>query len=168
MKKSYFFPVTLIVIGTLLLLNQFDLLELSRPFVFVLVLSLILGAVLIRKALLTPSRKGILGGSFFILLAIGLLLMDFDYIPKDDILVFPMLLIPLGLANLIYFSFNRSSFTNVTFGIVFILASLPILIFYYGSIPYWEISDTISTYWPVLLITAGLGFLIEGVLKKAK
>jgi len=167
MKKSYFFPITLIVIGALLLLNQFYLIEFSRPYIFIIGFA-ILGAVLIRKAFLNPTRKGLLGGSFFLLLAIELLLMDFGYIPVYDALIFPMLLIPLGISNLVYYSFNRTSFTNVTFGIIFTLAGLPFLVFHFGSISYWEISDTISTYWPVLLITAGLGFLIEGMFKKAK
>ncbi len=167
MKKSYFFPITLILIGTLLLLNQFHLIGFSRPYFFIVGFS-ILGAILTRKAFLTDTRKGLLGGSFFIMLAIALLVMDLGYIPMYDNLIFPMLLFPLGLANLIYYSFTRNNFTNVTFGIIFILAGLPFLIFHFGSISYWEISDTISTYWPVLLITAGLGFLVEGMLKKAK
>ena len=167
MKKSYFFPITLIVIGTLLLLNQFNLLQFSRPYFFIIGF-IILGAVLARKAFLTPTRKGLLGGSFFIMLSLALLLMDLGYIPIYDDLIFPMLLIPLGLSNLIYYSFTRASFTNLTFGLIFILAGLPFLFFHFGSLSYWEISDAVSTYWPVLLITAGLGFLIEGMLKKAK
>lgn len=167
MKKSYFFPVTLITIGILLLIDQFNLLEFSRSYYFIFGFSL-LGIFLLRKAFLNPTRKGLLGGSFFIMLALLLLMMDFGYIPVYDELIFPMLLIPLGLANLVHYSFTRTNFTNVTFGIIFIIAGLPFLIFHFGSIPYWEISDTISTYWPVLLITAGLGFLIEGIIKKAK
>ena len=167
MKKTYFFPVTLIVIGTLLLLNQFNLIEFSRPYFFIVGFA-IFGLVLLRKAFLTSTRKGLLGGSFFVFLSIALLMLDFGYIPISDYMIFPIILIPLGLSNLILYSFTRTNFTNVTFGIIFILAGLPFLIFHYGYISYWDISDTISMYWPVLLITAGLCFLVEGMLKKAK
>ncbi|KAA3617481.1 MAG: hypothetical protein D8M58_02055 [Calditrichaeota bacterium] len=169
MNKSYFFPLALIAVGTILLVNQFDLLNFTLPYLLIVGFA-ILGVLLIRKAFLTPSRKGLLGGSFFILIASLLLMMDLGImpIPSQDAMIFPMLLIPLGLSNLIYYAFTRSSFSNVTFGVIFILAALPVLFFYYSSIPFWEVSDIVSTYWPVLLITAGLGFLIDGMLKKAK
>ncbi len=167
MKRSSFFPLALITVGTLLLLNQFELIEFTRPF-FLIIGSAMLGLILTRKAFLNPARNGLLGGSFFILLSGAFLMLNLGYIPYYDYMFFPMVLVPLGLANLIFYLFNRKSFTNVTFGVIFLLASLPVLFYHYGYISFWQISETISTYWPVLLITAGLGFLLEGVWKKAK
>jgi len=167
MNKSYFFPVALIVIGTLLLLNQFDLLYLSRPYLFIIAFTVI-GLILMRKALISPTRKGMLGGSFFLLMAVIVLLLDIGYIPFYDEVIVASILIALGTANLVYYLFSRKSFTNVTFGLIFIAAGMPFLIVYFGSVSYWEMADAFSKYWPVLLITAGLGFLADGMFRKAK
>lgn len=167
MKKSYFFPVALILIGTIMLLNQFDLMEFRRPYIFIYGFAF-LGVVFIRKAFLNPDRRGLLGGSFFIFLSAAMLLIDLGYLPIYDYFVFPVLLVSLGLSNLIYYAFTRKSFSNVTFGLIFIAAGIPFLIMHYGDISYYEVADLFHTYWPVLLITAGFGFLIEGMIKKTK
>jgi len=167
MNRSYFFPVALIVIGTLLLLNQFDLLYLSRPYLFIIAFTVI-GLILMRKALISPTRNGMLGGSFFLMMAVIVLLLDIGYIPFYDEVIVASILIALGTANLVYYLFSRKSFTNVTFGLIFIAAGMPFLIVYFGSVSYWEMADAFSKYWPVLLITAGLGFLADGMFRKAK
>jgi hypothetical protein len=167
MNKSYIFPVALIVAGTLLLLNQFDLLYLSRPYLFIIAFTVI-GLILIRKSLMSPVRKGMLGGSFFLMLAVMVLLLDIGFMPFYDELIVASILIALGIANVIYYLFSRKSFTNVTFGLIFIAAGMPFLIIYFGSVSYWEVADAFSKYWPVLLITAGLGFLADGMFRKAK
>ena len=167
MNKSYFLPISLIIIGSLLLLNQFDLISFTRPYIFIYGFTF-LAIALIRKAYLNPSRKGLLGGSFFIFLASAMVLIDLGYLPVYDHFVFPVLLISLGLSNIIYYIFTLKTFSNVTFGLIFIAAGIPFLVMHYGKISYWEIADLFSTYWPVLLITVGFGFLIEGMLKKAK
>ena len=133
MNKSYFFPVALIVIGTLLLLNQFDLLYLSRPYLFIIAFTVI-GLILMRKALISPTRKGMLGGSFFLMMAVIVLLLDIGYIPFYDEVIVASILIALGTANLVYYLFSRKSFTNVTFGLIFIAAGMPFLIVYFGSV----------------------------------
>lgn len=167
MKKSYFFPIVLIIVGCLLLLNQFDLLIITRPYLIITGFSII-GLVFVRKSFETEFQKGLLGGSFFLLSGIVLFLVDLGYIPAYDNVIFPILLMILGLSNLLYFLFTRKSYTNVTFGLIFLASGLPFLVYHYGSITFWEISDAFSTYWPILLITAGFGFLIDGILKKAK
>jgi len=167
MKQSYLFPVTLIITGILLLVNQFELIEFTRPNM-IIGGSTIIGLVLLRKAFLTPARNGLFGALFFIILAIEFLMLNLGYLPMDDYLIVPIILFPLGMANLVFYLFTRKNFTNITFGLIFLIATSPFLLSHYGYISYWEISNTVSTYWPVLLITAGLGFLIEGIFKKAK
>ena len=167
MNRSYIFPILLILIGTFLLLAEFSLIELSRPYIFILIFIVISG-LLYRKAFYSPEKKGILGGTFFLLMAITLILMDKGVVPTVNMVGFPMIFINLGLANLVYFLFARTHFSNLTFGIIFILASAPFLLHYYSYIPYWRLFDTLETYWPLLLITLGAGLLLEGFLKKAK
>jgi len=166
-KKEYIFPVLLILIGTFLLLEKFDLLSLSRPYILIAG-SAILGAILIRKSILSSANKGALAGSFFILLALIFLIINLGYLPSHDEVVWPLILAALGLANIIYYVISRKSFSNITFGLIFIAISVPFLTAYYGNFEYWEIADTFSRYWPILLITFGFGFLIDGVFKKHK
>ena len=167
MNKSYFFPVLLIATGIILLLVEFSMIDLSRPYIFALVFIVISG-LLFRKAYYSPEKKGVLGGTFFLLMTITIVLMDKGILDTANMVGFPMIFINLGIANVVYFIFSRINFSNLTFGIIFILASAPFLLHHYNYIPYWKLFDTLETYWPVLLITMGIGFLLEGFVKKAK
>lgn len=167
MKRSYFFPILLIVLGCILLLNQFDLLGVTRPYIFITGSALI-GMLMIRKATLNPSRDGLLGGSFFILFALILLFLDWGVFPYYDYLIIGLIFIALGISNIIYYGFTQKTFNNVTFGIVFSVAGTPFIIMYFQSLSWWDVWDVFYTYWPILLITAGVGFLLDGVFKKAK
>lgn len=167
MTKNYFFPVLLIIIGSLLLLNQFDLFEISRPHIFI-ASAFLIGILLLRKSFLSKERKGIIGGSFFILMGMILLSLDLGFIPYYDHLIIGLILVALGLTNFINYIFTRKSFNSITFGVVFCFLGLPFMIMYYGSFSMWDIADTFYTYWPILLITAGIGFLLDGLVKKAK
>lgn len=167
MKKSYFFPIILIFSGCVLLLNQFNLLGVSKPYLFISG-SAIIGLLLLQKASNNPLKTGILGGSFFLLFALILFLLDIGVFPYYDYLIIGFILIALSLSNLIYYAFSRKTFNNITFGIVFCIAGIPFIIMYYQSISWWDIWDAFYSYWPVLIIIAGIGFLLDGVLKKTK
>lgn len=167
MKRTYIFPVLLILIGVILLLNQFDFFDMSRAW-FLILGSAAIGGLLIRKAYLSEKRQGLLGGTFFILLALTLLSLDWGYLPFYDSLILGIIIFNLGLANFVYYFFTRKSAHNITSGIVFCAIGLPFIILYYGSFDVWDIADLFSNYWPLLLITAGFGFLIDGMFKKAK
>lgn len=167
MKKSYFFPTLLIVIGVVLLLNQFGLLGVTRPYLFVSG-SAVIGILMLRKAFNSPQRDGLLGGSFFIFFTFILLFLDLGVLPYYDYLIIGVILTALGLSNFIYYIFTQKTFNNITFGLIFAAAGAPFIIMYYKSLSVWDIWDVFYAYWPVLLIAAGVGFLLDGVLKKAK
>jgi len=157
----------LIIIGALLLLNQLGLFEPSRPNVIMLV-SFFFGVMLINKGLIHPRRNGILGGSFFILLALTLFLMKKGIFAIDDMLGTGLLLIDLGLANIIYFLFRTDKLSNLTWGLIFLTAGTPFVIVYADLVPLWLLEDIISTYWPVILILFGLGLLGESLRRRRK
>lgn len=167
MKRSYVFPILLIAIGTILLLNQFDLIEFSMAYTIIFG-SLAIGGFMLRKAYYSETRQGLLGGSFFILLALVLLSLDFGLIPFYDNLILGIIIVCLGISNFIFYIFTRKSFNNVTFGLIFSAIGLPFIIMYFTSVDMWDIADIFSAYWPLLLITAGFGFLLDGMFKKAK
>ena len=167
MKRSYIFPILLISVGIILLLNQFDLVEFSVAYTIILG-SVVIGGFMLRKAYFSETRQGLLGGSFFILFAIVMLSLDFGFIPFYDNLILGIIIVCLGLSNFIFYIFTRKSFNNVTFGIIFSAIGLPFIIMYYTSVDMWDVADIFSSYWPLLLITAGFGFLLDGMFKKAK
>jgi len=167
MNKSYTFPMLLIATGVFLLLNQFDLLDFSLAYIIILG-SFVLGGFLLNKAFNTKDRQGLLGGSFFVLLGLTLLLVDLDVIPLFDSLIWGIIVVDLGLANFIYYIFTRKSFNNVTFGLIFSAIGAPFVIMFFTTADVYDIADVFTSYWPLLIITAGFGFLLDGMFKKAK
>lgn len=167
MKRSYVFPILLISIGVILLINQFDLLDFTPAYVIILG-ALVIGGLMLRKAFLSETKHGLLGGSFYILLALTLLSVDFGLLPVYDTLIWGLIITHLGIANFIYYIFTRKSFKNVTFGIIFLAIGLPFVFVYFTTVDMWDIADVFDSYWPLLLITAGFGFLLDGMFKKVK
>jgi hypothetical protein len=167
MKGSYAFPVILIATGFILLLNQFDLFDFTWAYI-IIIGSAVVGVFLLNKAFKSEKRQGLLGGSFFIMLAAILLLVDMGIIPIYDSLISGYIIISLGLANFIYYIFTRKSFNNITAGVIFSAIGLPFVIMFYTTADAYDIADVFSSYWPLLLITAGFGFLLDGMFKKVK
>lgn len=167
MKTNNTFAYILIAIGTVLMLNQFDLIEFTRPLVLIMV-SAALSLILFRKSWISENKSGFLGGTFFLILTILFAAMEIGYLPLEDKLIFPLIITALGASNLAYYAVSRSSFTNVSFGIIFLLIGLPMLGIYFSELSYWEVGEIFSRYWPVLIILLGIGFLIDGMYKRAK
>ena len=158
---------TLIVIGSIILLHQMDLVYLDRPNILS-VIFLGIGLFLSIKGFNHPKKSGILSGSFFILFGLAVIMMRMNFIPLNDSIGFGIVFLSLGMANFIYFAFRPKKATNIIFGIIFLIIGAPFVLSYYYYIPYWEIEDFFRTYWPVLLILVGLGLLAEGIIKNIK
>ncbi|MGD9899009.1 MAG: hypothetical protein AB7T22_07765 [Calditrichaceae bacterium] len=165
MKKSNISAWLLILIGVILLFNQLDYIKFSRGN-FLIMACFFLGAVLLNKGFNNSERKGILGGSFFILEGSALLLMHMGYLPTIDSIGWGVFFINIGLANMVYYLFKRTHFSNLATGLIFILIGVPFVAAAYDLIRIWMIADVLSVYWPVILILIGAGLLIEGMVKR--
>ncbi len=165
MRRHNFLASVLIAFGLFLILNQFNVIYFSRLNIFITV-STFFGIVLLNKGFSHPMKKGILGGSFFMLFAVILVLMHFDFLPINDQIGTGLIFILLGLANIIYFLAYPKKTANIIFAILFLLFGLPFLLTHYDILSSWMIKDYFMTYWPVLLILIGLGLLIDGMLKR--
>ncbi|MBN1406555.1 MAG: hypothetical protein JW956_02125 [Calditrichaceae bacterium] len=157
----------LIAMGSIILLHQIDLFNLNTPNSVTLI-SLAWGMVLLVRGWNHPTHKGIFGGTFFVLLSITIFLMQFNYFPLDDLFALGSLFISIGIAHLVYFAFQKTKVSNLIFAIVFILIGIPLIAHEYYYISFWEMQDIFSTYWPILLILIGVGFLGEGLIKNYK
>lgn len=154
-----------IIIGVLLLLNQFDLLFFDR-FTIVFAGSVLFGVLLLNKSYKHPLKKGILGGTFFILFAVILLLMRFNFLPVNDKVGTGLIFVLLGFSNIIYFLFYPKKTANIIYALLFLLLSAPLFLDYYSVMPGWMLEHYFATYWPVFLILIGLGLLLEGLRRR--
>ena len=158
---------SLILFGVILLGMQLDIVSPSRS-ILVILISAFLGVMLFSKGINNPKHKGIMGGTFFILLSVTLLFMKYDIFPSDDQLGIAYILFDLAAANFIYYLFQKEYLSNIISGFIFIAIGVIIVIDYYNIIPMWFAIDLLQTYWPVILIIIGAIILTKASLKNKK
>ncbi len=157
----------LILAGLFLLLNHFNIIGSNRSLIAILI-TLFLSAVYINKCIRDEQRAGLFGSVFFSLFTFILLGMEFKLIPIDDRLGGGLLLINLGIANLVVFIFRGHHASNLIWAFVLWLVGLPFIIGFLEAAPLWLIEDYYVTYWPIVLIFAGLVILIDRMLRRRK
>jgi hypothetical protein len=165
MNQTNFFAYMLILIGTVLLLYQFDVIEFSR-FEIITAASIFLGIVWLRKSMIHPAHKGVLGGTFWTLFGISLLLMRNYVLPMNDTFGFGLVFLLLAVANLASFIFSQKSMTNISFTLLFTLIGSGFFAVHYGVIKGWEMADIFIIYWPLLLVVGGIFLVIEGLMRR--
>jgi len=167
MRRSNTAAWILIIIGIILLLNQFDFPWMTRSNVIIASVFL-LGIFLIRKSISHPKKSGLLGGLFFTMAGLMLFFMKVEFIPQDDFLGFGIVLISLSVANFVYYIFTRIKISNVIFAVLFLFLGLPFLMAHYEYWPDWQMMEYFRNFWPVLLIIFGGILLIDSLIKRAK
>lgn len=168
MNKQQRLGLVLIILGGLLLLNQFQLVRLSGKNIIAL-FSVLLGILMIKKAFSRPERKGLLGGSFFVIWGVLLAAFSYNAYPLGRTLFLGNLFLSLGLANLIYFIFSgvTKSIHLFTFALFTGLGGSMVAAFY-GKLNVWKLEDILSTYWPVVLILFGAFILVDSYRNRHK
>lgn len=164
MNKQIWPAIVLIVVGVLLILYQLDLLDFSTAdlisYGFVLI-----GGVFIVKSINRTDRRGILGGVFFSLFGITMILMREHSLPRNDEFGFAAFFIALAITNFAYLPFKKDKSTNLIWGIIFGAAGGLLLWAHYGYFPSWYIYEQFAVYWPVILIVIGLAMVVKAYLK---
>jgi hypothetical protein len=165
MKKQYWPAIILISIGSILLLYQTDLIDFSRADVisygFVLI-----GIVFLISSFNRTDRKGILGGVFFTVFGVTMILMREYTLPRDDEFGFAAFFIALALGNFAYLPFKKEKTNNIIWGSVFAALGVILMWVYYGYYPSWYIYEQLETYWPVILIVLGTAMIIKAFVRK--
>jgi hypothetical protein len=106
-----------------------------------------------------------LGGAFFTLFGITMILMREHVLPRDDEFGFAAFFIALALANFIYLPFKKDKSTNLIWGIVFAALGGLLLWAHIGYFPPWFIYEQIETYWPVILIVIGTAMIVKAYMR---
>ncbi|MHB2153025.1 hypothetical protein ACX8XN_01360 [Calditrichota bacterium GD2] len=168
MSHQRFVGIILILAGGMLLVHQLGWLDLDGS-AFIGILSVLIGLSFLRKALLRPDHKGVLGGTFFTLFGLALLLFSSWHGPLGRALLVGALFVSLAAANLTYFFANGMQRTFNLFMFFFFGAiGGSILMVYFGVFDVWQFEEVVSTYWPLILVALGLAILVDSALQKKK
>jgi hypothetical protein len=155
----------LIIFGFIILSMQLNIISPSQ-LTTVIFISFFIGVLLFYKGLNHVRNKGIIGGSFFLMLAFTLSLLKLKIIPSDNQLIISLIIFDHAAANFIYCLFQRDHLSNIIFGFISLFIGSILLIDYYEVIPMWLIVDLLQTYWPVILITIGILILTKSAIAK--
>ena len=165
MNKQYWPAIILISIGTLLLLYQTDLIDFSTADVvsygFVLI-----GVILLINSLTRSDKKGLMGGVFFTVFGLTMILMREYMLPRDDEFGFAAFFFALAIANFAYIPFKKDKTNNIIWGSVFAVLGGILLWTHYGYYPPWYIYEQVGTYWPLILIVIGAAIIIKAFARK--
>lgn len=161
MNKQQRIGIILIIIGGLILLNQFQIFSLSGKNLMGIT-SILLGLLLLKKSFSSLKYKGLLGGSFFVIWGILLIVFTYSDQPLGHTLFFGNVFLSLGLASLIYFIFSGAG-RSVHLFVFLLFASMggTMIAAYYGKLDVWQLEDILDTYWPVILIVLGIFILVD-------
>jgi Na+/proline symporter len=164
MNKQIWPAIILIMIGILLILYQTDLLDFSTAdlisYGFVLI-----GIIFLIKCLNQTDRRGILGGVFFTLFGLTMILMREHTLPRDDEFGFAAFFLALALANIAYLPFKKDKSTNIIWGMIFGVVGGLLLWVHYGYFPSWYIYEQFTVYWPVILIVLGSVMIVKAYIR---
>ena len=179
-NKTYMFTlmsIVLMISGGLLLNVTLNVLYDTSPALLVILLSLssvflyVIGASFMGRCINSSKQRYIgLGGTnnsvvfALILVAIGLLLLEFNmglipHIWKNFFFSWSMALLVFGIGQLLKPNFIWGAVLSLT-GIFFLFSKASYI---YPDIELYE--QFISTFWPLLIITAGVLILISAVLR---
>jgi hypothetical protein len=165
MDKRKISAWSLIVFGAIFLSMQLNIITPSK-LTTVIFVSIFIGGLLFYKGLNHKKNKGIIGGSFFLMLAFTLSLLKLEIIPTDDQLIIALIIFDHAAANFIYYLFQREYMSNIVFGFISLFIGSVLLIDYYEVIPMWLTVDLLQTYWPVILIAIGILILTKSAIAK--
>lgn len=167
MKRTNFTAWLLILAGIFLLLNHFDLVGTNRSF-FAIIISIFISVVYINKTIGNTNLNGLFGAVFFSSFTLVLLCMEFKLIPINDLLGAGIVLLILGFSNLISFIFRGHPASNIIWAIIMFVIGIPFLIGFFDIAPLWMVEECYTTYWPIILIFAGLVILIDRMMRRKK
>lgn len=165
MAKQSITAIVLIAVGTLLFLDQIDLLYLSSGDYFIYG-SIIGGILWFINGINRIDKKGVLAGTFFTSYGLVLWLMKNYYFVRSDELGFATFFLCLALANFVYLLFKRNSTNNLIFGIIFGVLGGGLFLSHLEYYPIWRFYYHVDHYWPVLLIVSGVIILLKSYHKK--
>lgn len=154
------FGISLIVVGTAILLSRLDVVD----FRWTTALWVLLGSFGAKKAVdgFTANRRGwLFWGTFLFLLSLVQALEAFDMLHLYHYIMLPVLLIILGCSFLMLF-LHSPRVWNVLIPAVSLLGlGSAIMMVESGYLYRWDVIDAVENYWPIAFILFGISMLVK-------
>ncbi len=154
------FGIALVIVGVLLLLGRFHLIHIAFWSLFWPIM-MVLALIGVARGFSQNRRGKIFWNTVWFLYGLFFFLRASDYFDVQTHLIFPATFLIVGIAFFMAYLAKMSDWFFLIpaiisggVGTLFLLADLDYL-------SYWEVTDSLRTYWPVILILFGLLFLFR-------
>jgi hypothetical protein len=154
------FAVGLIVVGTAMILDRFDVISLAWPTVLWGLVA-VFGAERMITGFSTRRRGRVFWGSFLFLFGVYRVLYRLDLVEVDHHLWFPTLMLILGLSFLAMYLAAPKEWPLLVPALIFVGFGGTLLLAEYGYFNRWEVMWAIKRYWPLALILFGFSLLVK-------
>ena len=163
LKPSSRFPwfgIALIIFGALLILDKFNLINVSFHEIFWPIVML-LGLVGVGRGFTQSKRAKIFFGAVVFLFALFFMLNSFDSIEVNGAILAPSIFIIFGIACLMVFCNNFKDWFYLIPAVLLGGIGVALILSEMGLLYYWEVWDMVFMYWPIILVLFGLGMVIR-------
>jgi uncharacterized membrane protein HdeD (DUF308 family) len=164
-KKASTIPgIVLILIGLVILLNRFDIVDWYWQDIYPIGL-IILGLLFFYSVIFRKNTNAVFGGTVCLLLGIFFFLRNYDLMPFyfwDEI--WPVILIAFGIGFIVLYVFKPEDWGVLIPGSILLFIGLVALA--HTMDLYWRTEELVEHYWPVILIVIGGGLVISSFIRK--
>jgi hypothetical protein len=159
-SKSTVFGIFLIALGSVLLLDRFEIIYFGWGRIFWMFLG-IWGAVLAVQGFSMKRRGRTFWGSLLFFFGIFFSLDAWDLIWLTDELGFGGMSLALGLAFVMLYVFEPRNVGVLAPAVLFVGFGAAMILVEYNYLDWWEVRRAIRDYWPVALILWGVAILLK-------
>jgi len=159
-SRFSWFGAALIAIGATMLLERLDVIDFGWGLVAWCVLAGF-GGFKVADGFMRNARGSVFWGTVLLLVGLFNVLRYFDVIAFRSYLVFPMILIAVGLGFLLMYIISPKGWHVAILAGIFLGVGSVILIGELGYIDRWEVMHAVRSYWPVAPIVIGVSLLLR-------
>lgn len=160
-KKTFpWAGVVFIVLGVVLLLNQTDFIDV-RFSQIIWGLLLVVGFVYTIRGYKNNIRGKIFWGTVIFLFSLYFLLNSLDFLNYHHRMFLPSLFLVFGFAFLTTYLNEIKDVWSLIISLILISSGMFLILEDLGYFNWFDVRSFVKTYWPIVLIILGLGFLLR-------
>ncbi|HZY10503.1 MAG TPA: DUF5668 domain-containing protein [Bacteroidota bacterium] len=154
------FGVALILCGIVLLLRNYDLIDVEFSTVL-WSLFILFGLVEVSRGFSRDRRGKIFWGTVIFLYGLFFFIRSLDYVYVRPYLFLPASFVIFGLAFLMMYLNNLQDWSLLIPSILLSSIGVLFMLTEFGYLYHWEVWHIIQVYWPLALILVGIGIIIR-------
>jgi len=158
--KISWFGIILIIVGVVMLLDKFQVINISFSSIF-WPLMMLVGIIAVGRGYNQNRRGKIFWGTVLFMYALFFFLRSSDYFEVYSHTFFPATFLIFGIAFFMMYLSNMKDWPLLIPAVVLAAAGSLFILNEYGYIYDWEVWDVIRLYWPVILILFGVAILLR-------